>query len=156
MSARSWRTSSPAETRALGTALAAELLPDRALLLTGDLAAGKTVLAQGVAAALGIDPGEVQSPTYTLVREHRGERGRLLHLDLYRLEPEQTASLGLEELLAEPAVKIVEWAERLPLAVPGALALHVSRLGDEQRLFEERPLLCWSGQPPSPLGTIPE
>ena len=139
MSARSWRTSSPAETRRLGEELLAELLPDRALLLTGDLAAGKTVLAQGVAAALGIDPEEVQSPTYTLVREHRGARGRLLHLDLYRLDPGQTASLGLEELLAEPAVKVIEWAERLPLRVPGALALHLALAGEGVRTVEERP-----------------
>lgn len=138
MSARSWRTSSPEETRRLGEELLAELLPDRALLLTGDLAAGKTVLAQGIAAALGIDPGEVQSPTYTLVREHRGARGRLLHLDLYRLDAEQTASLGLEELLAEPAVKVIEWAERLPLRVPGALALHLALAGEGVRTVEER------------------
>lgn len=134
---RSWRTCSPAETRALGATLAPELLPARALLLTGDLAAGKTVLAQGIASALGIDPAEVQSPTFTLVREHHGARGRLLHLDLYRLEPEQTASLGLEDLLAEPAVKVIEWAERLPLRVPGALALHVARVDEETRLVEE-------------------
>ena len=138
MSARSWRTASPAETQALGARLAEELLPSGALLLTGDLAAGKTVLTQGVASALGIDPAEVQSPTFTLVREHRGTRGRLLHLDLYRLEPGQTASLGLEELLAEPAVKVIEWAERLPLVVPGALALHLARLGEEERLVQER------------------
>ena len=149
MSARSWRTSSPAETRRLGEELLAELLPDRALLLTGDLAAGKTVLAQGVAAALGIDPEEVQSPTYTLVREHRGARGRLLHLDLYRLDPGQTASLGLEELLAEPAVKVIEWAERLPLRVPGALALHLALAGEGVRTVEERPLQGFIGGGPA-------
>ena len=137
MSVRSWHTRSPAETRALGALLAPELLPARALLLTGDLAAGKTVLAQGVASALGIDPAEVQSPTFTLVREHRGAQGRLLHLDLYRLEPAQTSSLGLEELLAEPAIKVIEWAERLPLRVPGALALHVARVDEETRRVEE-------------------
>jgi len=122
---RQWRTHSPAETRRVGEELLPELLPDRTLLLLGDLAAGKTVLAQGIAAGLGVDPAEVQSPTYTLVREHRGPRGRLLHLDLYRLEPAQAAMLGLEEILAAPAVKVVEWAERLPLGVPAALVLHL-------------------------------
>ncbi|HEV8630639.1 MAG TPA: tRNA (adenosine(37)-N6)-threonylcarbamoyltransferase complex ATPase subunit type 1 TsaE [Thermoanaerobaculia bacterium] len=135
---RSWRSRSPAETREVGSGLLAELLPDRALLLTGDLAAGKTVLAQGVAAALGIDPAEVQSPTFTLVREHQGPGGRLLHLDLYRLEPAEAAGLGLEELLAAPAIKVVEWAERLPLQVPGALRLHLRRQGGgEERAIVE-------------------
>jgi tRNA threonylcarbamoyladenosine biosynthesis protein TsaE len=95
------------------------------------------VLAQGVAEGLGIDPREVTSPTFTLVREHRGTGGRLLHLDLYRLDPAQAAALGLEELLATPAVKVVEWAERLPFPVPGALSLHLTRGGGEQREIRE-------------------
>jgi tRNA threonylcarbamoyladenosine biosynthesis protein TsaE len=127
----------------VGEALLAELEPRGTLLLLGDLAAGKTVLAQGVAAGLGIDPAEVQSPTYTLVREHQGPRGRLLHLDLYRLEGPEVAALGLEELLEAPAVKVVEWAERLPLAVPGALVLQLSRGPGEER--EIRQVIGWRG-----------
>jgi len=141
---RRWRTSSPAETRLLGEELLAELLPEGTLLLLGDLAAGKTVLAQGVAAGLGIAPAEVQSPTYTLVREHTGPRGRLLHLDLYRLEPAEAALLGLEELLAAPAVKVVEWAERLPLRVPGALVLQLRPGAGEER--EIRELIGWPAE----------
>ena len=60
---RTWRTRSPEETRELGEELLAELLPSRTLLLLGDLAAGKTVLAQGIARGLGIASNEVQSPT---------------------------------------------------------------------------------------------
>jgi tRNA threonylcarbamoyladenosine biosynthesis protein TsaE len=141
---RQWRTHSPAETRRLGEELLPELLPDGTLLLLGDLAAGKTVLAQGVAAGLGIDPAEVQSPTYTLVREHQGPRGRLLHLDLYRLEPAQAAMLGLEEILAAPAVKVVEWAERLPLRVPAALVLQLTGDAGEER--EIRELIGWPAE----------
>lgn len=141
---RQWHTRSPAETRRLGQELLLELLPDGTLLLLGDLAAGKTVLAQGVAAGLGIDPAEVQSPTYTLVREHQGPRGRLLHLDLYRLEPAQAALLGLEEILAAPAVKIVEWAERLPLRVPAALVLQLTGGAGEER--EIRELIGWPAE----------
>ena len=125
---RSWITHSEAETRALGAVLARELAPDGVLLLSGDLGAGKTVLAQGIAEGLGIDPDEVQSPTFSLIREHRGTGGgRLVHADLYRLDPEETAALGLEELLAGPGVKVVEWAERLPFPVPGATALRLAR-----------------------------
>jgi len=122
---RSWRTRSPEETRALGEELAAELAPDGALLLEGDLGAGKTVLVQGLARALGIDPREVQSPTFTLLRVHEGSRGRLLHFDLYRLEPGQVEGEGFEELLAGTGVKAVEWSERLPFPVPAALRLRL-------------------------------
>jgi tRNA threonylcarbamoyladenosine biosynthesis protein TsaE len=141
---RRWLTRSPAETRRVGEEILPELLPDGILLLLGDLAAGKTVLAQGVAAGLGIDPTEVQSPTYTLVREHDGPRGRLLHLDLYRLEPAEAAALGLEELLAAPAVKVVEWAERLPLRVPGALVLRLQPGDGEEREIHE--LIGWPAE----------
>jgi tRNA threonylcarbamoyladenosine biosynthesis protein TsaE len=116
------------DTVALGRRLAARLAPDGVLLLSGDLGAGKTVLARGVAAGLGVPPDEVQSPTYTLVREHRAPSGqRLVHLDLYRLDPEEAAELGLDEVLAAPGVKVVEWAERLAFAPPGALALELER-----------------------------
>lgn len=130
---RRWVTATEAETMELGRELAEELAPDGVLLLSGELGSGKTVLARGIGQALGIDPREVQSPTFTLIREHEGERGRLVHADLYRLDPEEVGALGLEELLAGPGVKVVEWAERLPFAMPGALALRLARLGEEQR-----------------------
>jgi tRNA threonylcarbamoyladenosine biosynthesis protein TsaE len=133
-----WITRTEEETRALGRQLGRELAPDGVLLLSGDLGAGKTVLARGICEALGLDPREVQSPTFTLIREHRGSGGRLVHVDLYRLEPEQTEALGLEELLAGPGVKVVEWAERLPFAVPGARALRLARVeGGEGREIVE-------------------
>lgn len=124
---RRWTSHSEQETLQIGAALAAELVPDGILLLSGDLGSGKTVLARGVALGLDIDPREVQSPTFTLIREHRGIGGTLVHADLYRLDPEETAALGLEELLAGPGVKVVEWAERLPFEVPGALAFRLER-----------------------------
>jgi tRNA threonylcarbamoyladenosine biosynthesis protein TsaE len=116
-----------AATRAYGRRLAAELAPDGVLLLHGEMGAGKTVLAQGVAAGLGIDPRQVQSPTFTLVHEHQGETAAMIHVDLYRLGPEEVAGLGLEETLARPGVKVIEWAERLPFEVPGARKVMLSR-----------------------------
>jgi tRNA threonylcarbamoyladenosine biosynthesis protein TsaE len=126
-------TRSEAETRELGLALAGELAPDGVLLLSGELGTGKTVLARAIGEALGIDPKEVQSPTFTLIREHEGSGGRLVHVDLYRLDPADVGALGLEEMLAGPGVKVVEWAERLPFAVAGARALRLARLGGEER-----------------------
>jgi tRNA threonylcarbamoyladenosine biosynthesis protein TsaE len=128
MSEGSWRaTRDESETRALGRELAAGLAPDGILLLSGDLGTGKTVLTQGLAEGLGIDRREVQSPTFTLIREHEGPGGRLVHVDLYRLEPAETGALGIEELLAGPGIKVVEWAERLPFEVPGATWLQLFR-----------------------------
>jgi len=135
--ARTWITRSVEETRALGRALVAELLPDGILLLRGEMGVGKTMLAQGVGEGLGIDPREIQSPTYTLVREHDGPRGRLAHLDLYRLEPHDAEVLGFEELLAGPGVKIVEWSERLPFALPTALVLELGVREDGGREIVE-------------------
>jgi tRNA threonylcarbamoyladenosine biosynthesis protein TsaE len=136
--ARVWRTRTVEETRALGRELAAELLPDRVLLLRGEIGAGKTVLAQGVGEGLGIDPKEIQSPTFTLVREHAGPAARLAHLDLYRLEPHDAEVLGFEELLAGPGVKIVEWSERLPFEVAEPLVLELQVLADGARQIAEQ------------------
>jgi tRNA threonylcarbamoyladenosine biosynthesis protein TsaE len=120
-------------TRSLGSALARQLAPDGVLLLAGDLGSGKTVLTQGIAAGLGIDPLQVQSPTFTLIREHQGHLGRLLHVDLYRLESEEVEALGLWELLAEPGVKVVEWAERIPFEVSEAMRLEIEVLQPPNR-----------------------
>lgn len=139
---RRWVTRTEAETMELGRVLAEELAPDGVLLLSGELGSGKTVFARGIGLALGIEPREVQSPTFNLIREHDGTRGRLVHADLYRLDPEEVGALGLEELLAGPGVKVVEWAERLPFPVPGGLSLRLARLGGEQReILEFEPTL---------------
>jgi tRNA threonylcarbamoyladenosine biosynthesis protein TsaE len=133
-------TRSEAETREVGLALAGELAPDGVLLLSGELGSGKTVLARAIGEALGIDPREIQSPTFTLIREHEGSGGRLVHVDLYRLDPADVGTLGLEEMLAGPGVKVVEWAERLPFAVAGARTLRLSRLpGEGREIVDARP-----------------
>ena len=128
--------------------MARELAPDGILLLSGELGSGKTVLARGIGEGLGIDPREVQSPTFTLIREHRGSGGRLVHVDLYRLEPEQTGALGLEELLAGPGIKVVEWAERLPFAVPGARTMRLARVegGEGREIVESETILIEIGE----------
>ena len=137
MTHRTWITKTETETRRVGYLLGRELLPDGVLLLDGDLGAGKTVLARGVAEAVGVDPAEVQSPTFVVMREHEGAEGRLLHADLYRLEPQEVPGVGLEEELAGPGVKVVEWADRLPFEVAGALRVMLARAGEGTRRIEE-------------------
>jgi tRNA threonylcarbamoyladenosine biosynthesis protein TsaE len=135
-----WFCRSEEETVAIGRALASELEPDGVLLLTGDLGAGKTVLVRGVAEGLGLDPREIQSPTFTIVREHEREGRRLVHVDLYRLDSRDAEAIGLEEILNGAGVKVVEWAERLSFSMKGARQLQIRRgTGESERRIEELP-----------------
>lgn len=133
-----WHCRTVEETRDLGTKLAAELAPGTVLLLYGDLGSGKTVLTQGIARGLGIPADDVQSPTYTLVQEHDGPGGRLVHLDLYRLEGAELASLGLDDLLEGEGIKVVEWAERLPWRPAGSRRLRLRRSDEGGRIIEDQ------------------
>ena len=126
-------TRSEEETIALARQLAQELHPGDAVLLTGHLGAGKTAFVRGLAQGLGIDPGEVSSPTFTLVHEYRGGRLTLYHADLYRLERAATDELGLEEMGVKDGVLAVEWAERLTHPIPGATGVQIQLVDDTTR-----------------------
>lgn len=129
-----WHSASEAETEAVGEELAKRLEPlHGTLLMTADLGTGKTVLVRGMARRLGIDRRQVQSPTYNLIHEYDGEHGRLVHVDLYRLEDGEIESLGLEELMAGEGVKAVEWAERLPWTPADARRVELRNLGGPHR-----------------------
>lgn len=126
-----------AETLALGEALAQELAPHGVLLLEGPLGAGKTVLAKGVARGLGIDPATVQSPTFTIVADHRGPGGALVHCDLYRLEPAEVLAAGIDEVIGGSGVAVVEWPERLEGGWPGAMLAKIRVApGSNDRIVE--------------------
>lgn len=115
ISSGEWETQRAEETFALGQQLGLQLRGGEILLLNGPLGAGKTVFVKGLASALGIDPEEVTSPSFTLVNPYAG-RLRLFHIDLYRLDEGVAAAnaVDLEELLSdERAVVVIEWAERL-------------------------------------------
>jgi tRNA threonylcarbamoyladenosine biosynthesis protein TsaE len=100
-----------AATEQLGVRLAHSITP-AIIYLSGDLGAGKTTLARGLIHALGYT-GTVRSPTYTLVEPYSCERCPVFHLDLYRLaDAEELEWLGLRDMLAEPALLLVEWPER--------------------------------------------
>ena len=108
----------PKETFELGLRLAGELRRGDVVALTGDLGAGKTALAQGVAAGLGV-AAEVTSPTFTLIHEYPGGRLPLFHIDLYRLESQEEAlGTGLEEYLGGEGVALVEWADKFAALLP--------------------------------------
>jgi tRNA threonylcarbamoyladenosine biosynthesis protein TsaE len=112
-------TRSPEETAQYGRDLAARLHPPMLVLLSGDLGAGKTTLAKGLIGGLGAArEDEVTSPTFTLVHLFRrtADNLKVYHVDLYRvLGFADLESLGLEDVLAESAIMIVEWPDRLTL-----------------------------------------
>jgi len=108
-----YTTHSPEETLALARRIGEQLKGGEIFLLRGDLGAGKTVFAKGLASGLGIDPADVTSPTFTLINTHEG-RLRFFHVDLYRLDAGAHQGLGLEEIFDDyNAVTVIEWAERL-------------------------------------------
>jgi tRNA threonylcarbamoyladenosine biosynthesis protein TsaE len=113
------RTRSASETRALGRALGQAAEPGTVLALTGPLGAGKTQLAKGVAAGLGVE-SVVNSPTFVLMNEHDG-RLRLFHIDAYRLnDPEEALAAGLLDERQAAGVTVIEWADRLSGWLPAA------------------------------------
>lgn len=132
---------SEAETVRLGRSLAAELQAGDVVLLEGVLGAGKTALARGIAAGLGVPEEEVRSPTFTLVNPYQG-RLPVYHVDLYRIEKARDLDeLGLEEILGTDGVAIVEWAERLASwRPPHALVVRFEDRGGTERsiVLEDR------------------
>ena len=111
---------SPEETAALGEAWGRAATSGLVIALSGDLGAGKTQLAKGIARGLGVTD-RVHSPTFALVNEYRGGRLPLFHVDLYRLETsDQIIAAGLEEYFHPTGVAVIEWAERWFGETPGS------------------------------------
>lgn len=103
-------------THNFGVSLAQNLIPGNIILLSGDLGSGKTTLVKGMGVGLGInDP--IVSPTFTLINEYYEGKIPLYHLDLYRLNSQEVASLNLEiywEGVEFPlGIVVIEWAERM-------------------------------------------
>jgi tRNA threonylcarbamoyladenosine biosynthesis protein TsaE len=125
-------TRSEEETFELARRMAAGFEGREVVLLTGELGAGKTVFAKGLAAGAGVVATErVSSPSFTLVNVYEG-KWPVFHIDLYRLEREdEILDLGWEDYLGEGIV-VVEWAERLTLPVEG-IRVKIETVGDEER-----------------------
>lgn len=123
-------------------ALAQELLPllrkTAVVSLEGPLGAGKTHFVKAVAGALGI-PGDVTSPTFTLLQSYGSGESRIHHSDWYRLESEAEAlALGLEEYYGE-GVMFIEWGDKFPsILPPGTLRIRIDPRSDESRVITWR------------------
>jgi len=126
------------QTYAAAKELARSLKIPAHILLYGDLGAGKTVFAKGLADGLGVrDVDEVSSPTFTLINQYSG-RVRIYHIDLYRIETGALEGLGLEEIFDDPdAAVIVEWAERLgQFGTSGAVRVFLGYVDDHSRKID--------------------
>lgn len=110
---------SPEETEKLGEKLARELRSGDVVTLIGEIGAGKTTFARGLAQGLGIPSGSVASPSFVLVRQYTTGRMPLYHADLFRLENlASAASVGLEECYEAGGVTLIEWANKVPGILP--------------------------------------
>jgi tRNA threonylcarbamoyladenosine biosynthesis protein TsaE len=131
-------TKTPSETRRLGERIGRMLRAGDVVLLSGELGAGKTVLAQGIGRGLGVtDP--IKSSSFVIMNEYDGRELRLFHADLYRLEdPQQVAELALDEL-ASRGVLVVEWPERALAEMPAEhLRVSLAYDGAKARVVEVR------------------
>ena len=141
MSTQEFITHSAEETIALGRKLAAMLAPPKLILLRGELGAGKTTLVKGIAEGFhAATADDVTSPTFTLVHEYRGSEVTVYHIDLYRVDtPRQLETLGLDDLIAENSVLLVEWGEKFPrLQRDQNAEITLERIGNERTGDERR------------------
>ena len=127
------------DTRDFGRRLATVLRPGDLVLLAGPLGAGKTALAQGIGAGLGVR-GDVTSPTFVIARVHRGPVP-MVHADAYRLGDRPDPRLEIDDLdldaSADEAVTVVEWGEGLVEHLNEAyLQVRIERRDDDTRIVE--------------------
>ncbi len=141
------------DTDRFGAAVAAAARGQRmTIALCGTLGAGKTRFAQALAAACGVPREEVVSPTFVLCQQYEGDR-TINHLDAYRLHDEdELRELGVEELIESADLTIIEWADRVPDALPDEyLRIEIEVVGPTARQF----LAQWVGEPQnSPLAAL--
>lgn len=132
--AMTWVSRSEEETFRLARRLARNFRGREVVLLVGELGAGKTVFAKGIAAGLGLkDSASVCSPSFTLLNIYEA-RFPIFHFDLYRLaERAEIEDLGIEDCL-ERGVVIVEWAEKIPFPLP-AIRVRIRVAEDDRRLI---------------------
>jgi tRNA threonylcarbamoyladenosine biosynthesis protein TsaE len=138
---REFTTHSPEETVALGRELVGLLAPPKLVILRGTLGAGKTTLAKGIAEGFQAGSQEdVTSPTFTLVHEYRGPAVNVYHIDLYRVDTaRQLETLGLDDLVGENNLLLVEWGEKFSRFVDESdLEIALERTGENERRVSVR------------------
>ena len=137
---REIRTSSPAETEALGERLAQKLKGGEVLALFGGMGMGKTAFTRGLSRGLGIPEG-VSSPTFALVHEYHG-RLPVYHFDMFRVSGwDDLYSTGFFDYLESGGVLVVEWSENIEAALPQEAIRIEIRQGER----ENERIFCMDG-----------
>jgi tRNA threonylcarbamoyladenosine biosynthesis protein TsaE len=123
------------QTEQIASDLAATLDGGECIAIYGDLGAGKTQFVRGLAAALGVNPRAVSSPTFVLLNVYRGGRMPVFHLDAYRIHGDSDLeAIGFSEMLEQHGVVIVEWADRVSGLLPeNRLDVRIETVGESQR-----------------------
>ncbi|RYG71144.1 tRNA (adenosine(37)-N6)-threonylcarbamoyltransferase complex ATPase subunit type 1 TsaE [Lentibacillus lipolyticus] len=125
------------ETQHVGEKLARLLRPGDVITLEGDLGAGKTTFAKGIAHGLGVKR-TVNSPTFTIIKEYEGELP-FYHMDVYRLE-DTDEDIGFDEYFNGNGVCVVEWAHFIEEYLPEAyLAISISYADEHSRILTFTP-----------------
>lgn len=139
-----------AATEAFGRALAAKVRPGDVVALSGQLGAGKTSIARGLLAALGLE-GEAPSPSFAIVQPYEPPETvfPVLHIDLYRIDdPDEAEELGLDDARAD-SLLLVEWPERLSDSFwADALWLTLTIEADGSRALTARVPAAWKDRWP--------
>ncbi len=127
-------SSSPEETRSIGSAMARKAQAGMVLSLIGELGTGKTEFVKGLALGLGIDD-DITSPTFTILHEYRGGRLPLFHMDFYRLRAERELDeIGFDEYLRAAGLCAIEWGDRFPDRLPSdSIKVFFSAQADDRR-----------------------
>jgi tRNA threonylcarbamoyladenosine biosynthesis protein TsaE len=125
------------QTLELGKKLGRLLQQPVLILLQGDLGAGKTVFARGVARGLGVDSQiPITSPTFTLMNHYQA-RLDFYHFDLYRLsDPDELIEIGFDDYAYGAGVALIEWPEKLEDSEIPGLLVNLKRINEEQRVIE--------------------
>jgi tRNA threonylcarbamoyladenosine biosynthesis protein TsaE len=141
---RTFTTHSAEETTELGRQLAGELKAGSVVLLRGELGAGKTTLAKGIAEGFSAaEAAAVTSPTFTLIHEYRGPDVTLYHIDLYRIDTQRELdTLALDDLMEPKNILLIEWGEKFErFAKERDVEIALEHKGGDERsiVFTTRP-----------------
>lgn len=131
-----FQSKNEAETKEIGRRLGKRLKAGDVVCLYGELGTGKTTMVKGIASVVGINERDITSASFTIIAEYKGTPP-FYHIDLYRVEPDGVADIGLQEYLGREGISVIEWAERAEDEIPdGSIKVWFSYTGDNSREIE--------------------